>query len=144
MKNRRFVLVIMDSTGAWVRRVGVSRRLVDAAVVISGLTLLLAILITVHGLTRRPDAVEAAGLDLHEYNCDDFGMCLVIGTKGWSVGLSGNLGSMARVVVEDAGDFTVVRVLSRRRAGNEEAAEDDYSAAILSQIEVRLQVAGGP
>jgi ribulose 1,5-bisphosphate synthetase/thiazole synthase len=64
---------------------------------------------------------------------------MVIGTKGASFGPSGSWGSMARVVVEAAGDdATVVRVLSRRRMAKQVAAKEDYSSEILSQIGVRL------
>lgn len=85
-----------------------------------------------------PDAVVAAGLGLKESRCYDRAMCMVIGTKGLTVGPSGNMGSMARVVVEAMGNATVVRVLSRRRIGTQVAAKEDYSPEILSQIEVRL------
>ncbi len=89
-------------------------------------------------MTVIPDAVVAAGLGLKESQCIGDSVCVVIGTKGLTVGLSGNMGSMARVVVEASGDATVVRVITRRRVGTQEAAKEDYSPEILSQIEVRL------
>jgi hypothetical protein len=87
-----------------------------------------------------PDAVVAAGLGIKESECFGDSVCVVIGTKGLTVGLSGNMGSMARVVVEGSGDGTVVRVITRRRIGTQEAAKEDYSPEILSQIEVRLDL----
>lgn len=84
-----------------------------------------------------PEALTAAGLGLKESHCMD-SMCLLIGTKGMTIGPSGSMGSMARVVVEADGEATVVRVLSRRRIGSQTAAKDDYSPEILSQIGVRL------
>ncbi len=87
-----------------------------------------------------PYAVVAAGLGLKESQCPSESMCMVIGTKGLNVGPSGSMGSMARVVVEASGDATIVRVLSRRRIAKQVAAKEDYSAEILSQIEVRLGV----
>ncbi len=86
-----------------------------------------------------PQAVASAGLGLEESQCTGESMCMVIGTKGASFGPSGSWGSMARVVVEAAGDdATVVRVLSRRRMAKQVAAKEDYSSEILSQIGVRL------
>lgn len=87
-----------------------------------------------------PDAIVASGLDFRESQCYDDSTCMVIGTVGLSIGLSGNMGSMARVVVEAAGETTIVRVVSRRRIGSEVAAKEDYSPEILSQIAVRLGV----
>jgi len=84
------------------------------------------------------EAVVSAGLGLKESQCYGDSLCMVIGTEGMSVGPSGHMGSMARVVVEASGDATVVRVLSRRRMGNQVAAKEDYSPEILSQIEARL------
>ncbi|UCG89142.1 MAG: hypothetical protein JSW71_11630 [Gemmatimonadota bacterium] len=84
------------------------------------------------------EAVVAAGLGLKESQCYSDSLCVVIGTKGLTVGASGNMGTMARVVVEGSGEATVVRVLSRRRIGTQVAAKEDYSPEILSQIEVRL------
>ena len=84
------------------------------------------------------DAVVASGLNLKESQCYDESTCMVIGTVGLSIGASGNMGSMARVVVEAAGETTIVRVVSRRRIGSQEAAKEDYSPEILSQIAVRL------
>ena len=84
-----------------------------------------------------PEAISAAGLDVKESQCTG-SFCLVIGTKGLSIGPSGSMGSMARVVVEADGNATVVRVLSRRRIAKQTAAKDDYSPEILSQIGVRL------
>lgn len=83
-------------------------------------------------------AVVSAGLDLKESECHGDSVCVVIGTEGMTVGPSGNMGSMARVVVEAAGDATIIRVLSRRRMANQVAAKEDYSLEILSQIEARL------
>ena len=85
-----------------------------------------------------PDAVVSAGLGLKESQCHGDSLCIVIGTEGMTVGPSGNMGSMARVVVEALGDATIVRVLSRRRIASQVAAKEDYSSEILSQIEVRL------
>jgi hypothetical protein len=50
---------------------------------------------------------------------------------------------MARVVVEAAGDETIVRVLSRRRIAKQTQAREDYASEILSQIEVRLGLTPG-
>lgn len=103
-----------------------------------------------HGVARRypvpfdsvmtvlPDAVVAAGLGVKESQCTGDSLCVVIGTKGLTLGPSGNWGSMARVVVEAHASATVVRVITRRRIGSEEAAKEDYSPEILSQIAVRL------
>jgi hypothetical protein len=85
-----------------------------------------------------PDAITASGLHLKESQCFGDSTCVVIGTVGLTIGASGNMGSMARVVVEAAGHATIVRVLSRRRIGSQEAAKEDYSPEILSQIAVRL------
>jgi hypothetical protein len=87
-----------------------------------------------------PDAVLAAGLGLEESECYTDSVCVVIGTEGISVGPSGSMGSMARVVVEASGEATIVRVLSRRRIASQVAAKEDYSPEILSQIAVRLGV----
>ena len=84
-----------------------------------------------------PDAIVASGLGLEESHCSG-SMCMVIGTKGFSIGPSGSWGSMARVVVQADGDSAVVHVLSRRRRASETAAKEDYHAEIFSQIEVRL------
>lgn len=89
-------------------------------------------------MTVVPDAVVAAGLGLKESQCFSGSHCMVIGTKGLTIGPAGNWGSMARVVVEADGDATVVRVITRRRMGDEESAQRDYSPEILSQIAVRL------
>ncbi len=85
-----------------------------------------------------PAAVVSAGLDLKESQCYGDSLCVVIGTDGMTIGPSGNMGSMARVVVEGSGDATIIRVLSRRRMANQVAAKEDYSLEILSQIEARL------
>jgi hypothetical protein len=82
-----------------------------------------------------PEAVVAAGLGLKESQW--------IGTRGFSLSRSGSLGSMARVVVEAAGDETIVRVLSRRRIAKQTQAREDYASEILSQIEVRLGLKPG-
>ncbi len=87
-----------------------------------------------------PAAVASAGLDLKESECYGDSVCVVIGTEGMKVGPSGHMGSMARVVVEAAGDATIIRVLSRRRMAHQVAAKEDYSLEILSQIEARLGV----
>jgi hypothetical protein len=52
MKNRRFVLVIMDSTGRSVRRVGVSRRVLEGVAIGAGLLVTLALALGVHGAWR--------------------------------------------------------------------------------------------
>ena len=62
MKNRRFVLVIMDSTGRSVRRVGVSRRVLEGAAIGAGLLVTLALALGVHGAWRYGEAVEAREL----------------------------------------------------------------------------------
>ena len=51
---------------------------------------------------------------------------MVIGTKGLTIGPSGNWGSMARVVLQADGESTVVHVLSRRRRGDETAAKESF------------------
>ncbi len=94
-------------------------------------------------LTVVEDAVSAAGLGIDEARYVGPSSYTVIGTKGLTVGASGNMGSMARVVVEAAGDHTIVRVISRRRVGSQVAAKGDYSPEILSQIQVRLGLEGG-
>lgn len=88
-------------------------------------------------MTVLPDAIVASGLGIEESQCTD-AMCMVIGTKGFSIGPSGSWGSMARVVVQADGESTIVHVLSRRRRADETAAKEDYHAEIFSQIEVRL------
>ena len=90
-----------------------------------------------------PEAVVAAGLGLKESQCYARYTCMVIGTRGFSLSRSGSLGSMARVVVEAAGDETIVRVLSRRRIAKQTQAREDYASEILSQIEVRLGLTPG-
>jgi hypothetical protein len=57
------------------------------------------------------------------------------GSRGFSLSRSGSLGGMARVIVEAAGDETIVRVLSRRRIAKQTQAREDYASEILSQIE---------
>ncbi len=58
MKNRRFVLVIMDSTGRSVRRISVARKLIQATVAVAALILLTVLGMAVHGMTRYRAAVE--------------------------------------------------------------------------------------
>ncbi len=65
------------------------------------------------------------------------------GSRGFSLSRSGSLGGMARVIVEAAGDETIVRVLSRRRIAKQTQAREDYASEILSQIEVRLGLTPG-
>ena len=81
----------------------------------------------------------ASGLGLKESQCTN-SMCMVIGTKGLTVGPSGNMGSMARVVLQADGESTVVHVLSRRRVADQTAAKEYYHDEIFSQIEVRLKL----
>ena len=86
-----------------------------------------------------PDVIIASGLGLKESNCTD-SMCMVIGTRGLTIGPSGSWGSMARVVVQADGDSSIVHVLSRRRRADETAAKEHYHDEIFSQIEVRLRL----
>lgn len=59
MKNRRFALVIMDSTGRNVRRLSIARRNVEVAAGIAGGVALILLLALGHGLWLRSDAQEA-------------------------------------------------------------------------------------
>jgi murein DD-endopeptidase MepM/ murein hydrolase activator NlpD len=62
MKNRRFVLVIMDSTGRAVRRVGVSRRWAEGVVIGAAAVVALVLSLVIHGAWRHGEAVEAREL----------------------------------------------------------------------------------
>lgn len=62
MRNRRYVLVIMDSTGRSIRRLGVSRKLIEIAVGILAAVLIVAGGMLIHGATRYDSAVEARQL----------------------------------------------------------------------------------
>jgi murein DD-endopeptidase MepM/ murein hydrolase activator NlpD len=59
MKNRRFFLVIMDSTGRWVKRVSVSRRRIEVAVLAASFVFVVSTAMLIHGLARYDDAAEA-------------------------------------------------------------------------------------
>lgn len=68
MKNRRFLLVIMDSSGRSIRRIGVARRSLEiaAGIVIACVVVMLGM--TVHGLMRRDAATES--LIIREENAE--------------------------------------------------------------------------
>jgi len=61
-RNRRFFLVVIDSSGRSVRRFSVARRSLEIAGGVAGLVLLIAALVVMHGLSRRQTAFEAEEL----------------------------------------------------------------------------------
>ncbi|MBI5509222.1 MAG: M23 family metallopeptidase [Deltaproteobacteria bacterium] len=70
MKNRRFVLVVMDSTGRSVRRVGVSRRSLEIAAAVLGAVALVTLVLMAHAAWRYGEAAEARDLRLENQQLD--------------------------------------------------------------------------
>jgi murein DD-endopeptidase MepM/ murein hydrolase activator NlpD len=62
MKNRRYVLVMMDSAGRSIRRFGVSRRYVEIAVAAVATCILIGAGMLLHGLLRYDVATEAQAI----------------------------------------------------------------------------------
>jgi murein DD-endopeptidase MepM/ murein hydrolase activator NlpD len=62
MKSRRFVLILMDSTGRWVRRVAIPRRTVEVCAAMLAVILTASVVITTHGLLTRPVAAQSAAM----------------------------------------------------------------------------------
>jgi murein DD-endopeptidase MepM/ murein hydrolase activator NlpD len=62
MKNRRFVFIIMDSTGRWTRRVTVRRRSVETLLGGIALLVLTGTAMLAHGVSRYSDAAESQQL----------------------------------------------------------------------------------
>src|SRR5688500_1403095 len=62
MTNRRYFLVILDSSGRTVRRVSVSRQLLRGVLLGAAILALIGTAITAHGLSERAAAVEVETL----------------------------------------------------------------------------------
>ncbi|HET6345212.1 MAG TPA: M23 family metallopeptidase [Myxococcota bacterium] len=65
MKNRRYAVVIMDSTGRHLRRITVLRRSLEIWGSVVALAVILLLAVTVHGIWVHADAQQALGLQ-HE------------------------------------------------------------------------------
>lgn len=83
------------------------------------------------------ESVVEAGLSIEEIKKVDDRTWMIIGKKGMS-GMS--WGELVRVVVQQIGPAeTTVRVLSKRKLATNMTAKGDYSASILSNVELILK-----
>jgi murein DD-endopeptidase MepM/ murein hydrolase activator NlpD len=62
MKNRRYALLLMDSTGRSIRRIGVSRRSLELAIAALAISLLVGVGMLIHGVVRYDAAAEAQAI----------------------------------------------------------------------------------
>lgn len=88
-------------------------------------------------LNAAQESMVEAGLAIEEVTKVDDNTHLILGTKGLSVF---SYGELVRLVVErSAPSETTVRVYTKRRLATNITAKGDYSGAIFSRIESKLQ-----
>ena len=82
------------------------------------------------------EAIRQNDLELEGYGEVDAGTWMITAMTGTS---ARGWGSIVRIVIQrQSEDETFVRVLTRRRVARNVTAEDDYSAAIFSRMEILL------